>query len=37
MHAQDQMAVDKLKEGIVSFAKDQEALERLIGELKDHV
>ena len=36
-HEEDQMAVDKLKEGIDSFAKDQESLEKLIGELKDHV
>lgn len=36
-HEEDEMAVDKLKEGIESFANDQEALEKLIGELKDHV
>lgn len=35
MHEDDQMAVDKLKEGIQGFAKDQESLEKLIGELKD--
>lgn len=31
------MAVDKLGEGIKSFAKDQESLEKLIADLKDHV
>ena len=37
MHGDDQMAVDKLKEGIDGFVKDQKSLEKLIGELKDHV
>ena len=37
LHGEDQMAVDKLKEGIESFAKDQRSLEELIHELKDHV
>lgn len=36
-HGEDQMAVDKLQEGIQGFAKDQESLEKLIGDLKDHV
>jgi transaldolase len=36
-HEEDQMAVDKLKEGIEGFAKDQKSLEKLIGDLKDHV
>lgn len=36
-HEEDQMAVDKLKEGIDGFVKDQKSLEKLIGELKDHV
>lgn len=36
-HEEDQMAVDKLREGIEGFAKDQKSLEKLIGDLKDHV
>eukprot|EP00891_Asterochloris_glomerata_P005288 jgi/Astpho2/5288/Aster-04855 len=35
MHGEDQMAVDKLREGIEGFAKDQRSLEKLIGELKE--
>lgn len=31
LHREDQMAVDKLKEGVDSFAKDQDKLEALIG------
>ncbi|KAK9827641.1 hypothetical protein WJX81_002241 [Elliptochloris bilobata] len=34
MHGGDQMAVEKLAEGIQSFSKDQEALEQLIAALK---
>ena len=34
MHGADQMAVDKLAEGIQGFSKDQEALEKLIAALK---
>ena len=34
MRVQDQMAVDKLQEGIDSFAKDAVKLEELIGKLK---
>jgi transaldolase len=36
-HGEDQMAVDKLKEGIDGFAKDQRSLEELIHKLKDQV
>jgi transaldolase len=35
MHGGDQMAVDKLKEGIDNFAADQRKLEDMIGKLKD--
>ncbi|KAL3150277.1 hypothetical protein ABBQ32_000127 [Trebouxia sp. C0010 RCD-2024] len=34
IHGEDQMAVDKLKEGIEGFAKDQRKLEEIIGELE---
>lgn len=34
MHGEDQMAVDKLKEGIDGFCKDQRKLEEIIGELE---
>lgn len=34
LHGEDQMAVDKLKEGIEGFAKDQRKLEEIIGELE---
>ena len=33
MHGGDQMAVDKLREGIESFAKDQTKVEALVHEL----
>jgi transaldolase len=33
MHGEDQMAVDKLREGIESFAKDQSKVEALVHEL----
>jgi transaldolase len=33
LHSADQMAVDKLQEGIEAFAKDQDALEKLIGTI----
>ena len=34
LHGDDQMAVDKLQEGIDGFAKDQGSLEALIGKIK---
>ncbi len=34
MHGGDQMAVEKLAEGVKNFSSDQEALEKLIAELK---
>ena len=34
LHGADQMAVDKLQEGIDGFAKDQTSLEALIGKIK---
>ena len=34
MHKTDQMAVDKLQEGIDGFAKDQTSLEGLIAKIK---
>lgn len=34
LHGSDQMAVDKLQEGIDGFAKDQTSLEALIGKIK---
>lgn len=34
MHGDDQMAVDKLQEGIDGFAKDQASLESLIAKIK---
>ncbi len=33
LHGEDQMAVDKLKEGIDGFAKDQVKLETIIHEI----
>lgn len=33
LHGEDQMAVDKLKEGIEGFAKDQVKLEAMIHEI----
>jgi hypothetical protein len=33
LHGEDQMAVDKLKEGIEGFAKDQVKLEALIHDI----
>lgn len=33
MHESDQMAFDKLKEGIEKFAEDQRKLEAMIGKL----
>jgi transaldolase len=32
LHGQDQMAVDKLKEGIEGFAADQRKLEDMLGK-----
>jgi len=34
MHGGDQMAVEKLAQGVQNFSSDQEALEKLIAELK---
>ena len=34
LHNDDQMAVDKLAEGIDGFAKDQEKVEKLLADLK---
>ena len=33
LHGEDQMAVDKLKEGIDGFAKDQVKLEQMVHEI----
>ena len=37
LHGEDQMAVDKLKEGIEGFAKDQVKLEAMIHEIVEGV
>ena len=36
LHGEDQMAVDKLKEGIDGFAKDQVKLEQMIHEIVEN-
>ena len=35
LHGEDQMAVDKLKEGIDGFAKDQVKLEAMVHEITE--
>ena len=37
MHGEDQMAVDKLREGIEGFSKDQVKLEALVHDLVPQV
>ena len=36
LHGEDQMAVDKLKEGIDGFAKDQVKLEQMVHEIVEN-